>query len=708
MKVDLYKGYNLNRATQYRNEGIQQHSAQDVMPKHAKYPIGYMPHQVSFKERPTHAIVEKLLNVDGLPCIWCGGTMIPKRVKDNLRVKAKTLAEHSKKAMTTISSYEDILKPVEGQVFSEIKSHFAQNPESTLREAMQALRAEHLPRLRSTQHSIMDSIDEEAQFLPEEAKNAVLEFTQNARIRINSDDERKAFRRNPFLFKLKNIFPTDNHPIVDIALKLPTAGDNVDSFVVKYSGQHPPKFFGKGKTKRLEDVVTNDERQILRQIQVRNGNMYPDLSIQEVIDKLYPQSAKVIRANNSNAAQSISEILTAFASKIEGLSSEQKTSFDSLMLNEAKSPGAKRKAVFDEVSKFRQLLSENVFAKLQESADKMPHPSRSTEALVMEDFERALQFLRKNEQNTFAMKNETYVRIATMLKSNKYGNSECSAKTLENNQHLIKANLQYEQQRAMDEIIATLIKYKSELDGNILTLTKDFKTKSLTEQPGFLTKLSEINVPSGIRISISELIDNLPSSKDNMHAFVTKYASITDSPIEEVWLDWTNDEIAQRIIRPSLSSDDHLKSRKAHKDEGKTEEQDRLGNHGIACIGCNGEKDDQEITEFIRSKPIILTKQTPQKQVNVLIKMMNSGPLSDCKHYLLALRPSLESKTRGLIKIDISKLKVSKQKIEEAKKASNPGHLRKRAKRKREEFLAKQKALRLQQKNPPSSIHEAA
>lgn len=708
MKVDLYKGYNLNRATQYRNEGIQQNSAHNVMPKHAQYPLGYMPHQVSFKAMPTHAIVERLLNIDGLPCVWCGETMIPKYVMDNLKVKAKTLTEYSKKAIATILTYEDRLKPVERQVFSEIKSHFTQNPESTLSGAIKALRAEHLPRLRSTQHSIMDSIDEEAQFLPEETKNAILEFTQNARIRINSDDERKAFRRNPFLFKLKNIFHTDNHPIVDIALKLPTAGNNVDSFVVKYSGQHPPKFFGKGKAKRLDDLVTNDERQILRQIQVKQGNLNPDSSIQEVIDKLYPQSAKVIRANNSGAAQSISEILTAFKSELEVLSSELKTSFDSFIQNETKSPAAKRKAVFDEVSKVRQLLSENVFAKLQESADKMPHPSKSTEALVMEDFERALQFLRKNEQNQFAMKNETYVRIANMLKSNKYGNSECSAEALENNQHLIKANLQYEQQRAMDEIMATLSKYKSELDGNILTLTKDFKTKSLTEQLGILTKLSEINVPSGIKISISELIDNLPSSKYNMHAFVTKYASITDTPVEEVWLDWTNDEIAQRIIRPSVSSDDHLKSRKAHKNEGKTEEQNKLGNHGIACKCCNEEKDDQDIPEFIKSKPIIMSGQTPQKQVNVLIKMMNSGPLGACKDYLLELMPNFRIQTKGIIKLDISKLKVSKQKIEEAKKAGNPGHLRKRAKRKREEFLAKQEALRLQQKNPPSSIHEAA
>ena len=708
MKVDLYKGYNLNRTTQYRNEGIQQSSAQSAMPNRATYPLGYMPHQIAFKAMPQHMIVAKLLDAEGLPCIWCGRTMIPKYVTDNLKIRAKNLTEYSKKAMTTISSYEDRLKPVEKQVFSEIKSHFVRNPESTLTEAIQALRAEHLPRLRSTQHSIMDSIDEEAQFLPEETKNAVLEFTQNARIRINSDDGRKAFRRNPFLFKLKNIFPTDNHPIVDIALKLPTAGDNVDSFVVKYSGQKPPKVLGKGKAKRLDDIVSNDERQILRQIQIRQGNLSPDLSIQDVIDKLYPQSAKIIRNSNTETAQSIADILTALSSKIGALSTELKTNFDSLALNETKSQAAKRKAVFDEISKFRQLLPENVFVKLQDSADKMPHPSTSTEALVMEDFERALQFLRKNEQNPYAMKKETYAKIANMLKSNKYGNSVCTAESLANNRHLISANLQFEQQRAMDEITTTLSKHLSESDGNISILTNEFKNKSLPAQQAILAKLYDANFPTDTKLEISELLDNLPTSKDNMHAFVTKYASITDTPIEEVWLDWTDEEIAQRIIRPSVSSDDHLKSRKAHKVEGKTEEQNKLGNHGIACKGCNEEKDDLEVPEFIKIKPTILTEQTPQKQVNVLIKMMNSGPLGACKDYLLELTPNFKILTKGIIKLDISKLKVSKQKIEEAKKSSGSGHLRKRAKRKREAFLAKQEALRLQQKNPPSSIHEAA
>lgn len=727
MKVDLYKGYNLNRATQYRNEGIQQNSAQNAMPKYDEYPLGYMPHQVSFKAIPPHVIHSTLLNVEGLPCAYCGNLMIPKKVYDAMLPKTKITdaLEYSRSAIKTIQGYEEVLKPVPKQVFAEIKAYVAQNPEATIKDTFSALRPSHLPRLQASQHSALNDIDTEAQSLPEEAKKEIRELTQRARTSVNSDNDKDFFRRKPFLFRFRNILFSHgllNHPgtkkLNAAVLSLPTSRTNVDAFIVKYSGPrllNPPK--NKNQRKALDDMVNISEKNILRQIQVKHGNLNPDLSTQEIIDQLYPQSVKIITSTNSSAAKGINGQVASFISNLQGLATTSRAGLDALVLDESKSSSSKRKAVFDEINKYKEILDEETFEELTKTADKMPFPERSDEALVVDNHARALELLEKNRQSPYAMKNLNYSRISLMLKGNKYANSACTPEILEEKYPAIATNLLFEQQKCVKEIFTTIEKYLSGLNENIAPLTEGFKTKSLQEQSSILLKSQDLNLPEQYKSQISEILANLPSSKNDINAFVIKFSTDADTVPHDVWVEQTDAGIAQKIVRPSVSSLDHLKSQKSYKDENRSGEKDKFGNIAIVCKEDNEEKLDTELTDFIHSHPKILAEQYPQKQANVLRKKMNSGELAKEKSYLPALATTYFIESKGLINIDLAKLIISKKVLEEVKQAKQAGHLKKskretghvrRSQRKKQTFLKMQEAKKAVQKEQPPSVHEAA
>lgn len=144
---------------------------------------------------------------------------------------------------------------------------------------------------------------------------------------------------------------------------------------------------------------------------------------------------------------------------------------------------------------------------------------------------------------------------------------------------------------------------------------------------------------------MNEIIKNiykLPSSRNNVNAFIVKYR------------DNNPNEIADLILRGSSSTIEHVKPHKRPNDPGEND----IKNYIVLCKDCNQERQQIPYSEFIKKHPDM--PENTQKYLDKVIEHINNGLLIGFDKYPLEIKKTVEKESAGKIKLSYIKLNVIK------------------------------------------------
>lgn len=132
----------------------------------------------------------------------------------------------------------------------------------------------------------------------------------------------------------------------------------------------------------------------------------------------------------------------------------------------------------------------------------------------------------------------------------------------------------------------------------------------------------------------------LDTSENDVNAFIVKYSQRTSS------------EIGKRLLCKSVSTIEHIKPKA---DNG----QNKMGNYIAECAGCNNHRGDMPFEEWVKMHPQM--SENLQKYIDLIIIKINNGKLDGYTYYPVDVAKTLDNETKGLVKLDISKLKIDTQ-----------------------------------------------
>lgn len=174
---------------------------------------------------------------EGLPCFCCGRKMIPPRVIEEMRT-SHVFRCTAPEAIEILSQYEDKMHTNEKKVFNILKEEVEKDPSKSIKEHLLELKKTHELPLIQKQAGIFKLIDKFAEKIKPELHQEIRDYllTSFETIKNNGNE----FSRVRFIKQLEKIL--ENYPntqnkekLIRIAGKLPTAYDDVDAFIVKYS-----------------------------------------------------------------------------------------------------------------------------------------------------------------------------------------------------------------------------------------------------------------------------------------------------------------------------------------------------------------------------------------------------------------------------------------------------------------------------------------
>jgi len=174
-----------------------------------------------------------------LTCPCCGRNMIAPSEIDDLRV-AHALKCKAPQAIKILSRFENKMHSVEKEVLNIIKVEAKTNPNMDLQEILQHIKPRHEKPLIKTQFGIFKLLNKASENMPPEIKEQINTLINDETQRINNGNNE--FRRKRFVNKFEEIFGSKKHSaakehLIRIAKKLPTAYEDKNAFIVKYSSR---------------------------------------------------------------------------------------------------------------------------------------------------------------------------------------------------------------------------------------------------------------------------------------------------------------------------------------------------------------------------------------------------------------------------------------------------------------------------------------
>lgn len=162
----------------------------------------------------------------------------------------------------------------------------------------------------------------------------------------------------------------------------------------------------------------------------------------------------------------------------------------------------------------------------------------------------------------------------------------------------------------------------------------------LFKRKAFINKL--LNITSEIpEKELGEKIHKksfeLDNSENDVNAFIVKYSQRSSS------------EIGQRLVSKAVSTIEHIKPQ-----VNKGENLDK--NYLLECAGCNNSRMAIPLDEWIKNVHPEMPENT-QKHFDLIIDLINQKKIKDFDDYPIAVAKTLEEESKGLIKLDISRLK---------------------------------------------------
>ena len=141
-------------------------------------------------------------------------------------------------AISVLEPFENIMHPVERQVFNMFKSMATKYPNKNFKELLELKKDVHELALVKIQSSIFNKISFYRRVLPKKMARALRKLIIKTNDIIFDPDPHKPFSRRIFIHKLKNICKNIENKkikeeIITIARRLPRSSDEVCAFVVK-------------------------------------------------------------------------------------------------------------------------------------------------------------------------------------------------------------------------------------------------------------------------------------------------------------------------------------------------------------------------------------------------------------------------------------------------------------------------------------------
>ena len=200
---------------------------------------------ISFKckEIPlTRRELKNILNYR-IPCLCCGMEMLHPDIYTRL-LEDKRLCSRSSEAVKVLEPFENIMHPVERQVFNMFKSLSEKYPDKNFQELLLMKKDIHELALVKIQSSIFNKISFYRRILPKKNARALRKLIIRTNDIIFDPEPHKPFSRRIFIHKLKNILKNLENPkmkedIITIARRLPRSSDEVCAFVVKNARKRP-------------------------------------------------------------------------------------------------------------------------------------------------------------------------------------------------------------------------------------------------------------------------------------------------------------------------------------------------------------------------------------------------------------------------------------------------------------------------------------
>ena len=153
---------------------------------------------------------------------------------------------------------------------------------------------------------------------------------------------------------------------------------------------------------------------------------------------------------------------------------------------------------------------------------------------------------------------------------------------------------------------------------------------------------------------LQNIAEELPRAHDNMSAFIIKFTQ--KDP--KTKLEKTPYQIGISLVEPSVGSLEHVKPR--HPQDNSQGGKNLYSNYLYASKEWNTRRRNMPLDKWVEQNPQI--KDNMQAYIDAVIKKINTGKaLQNCKVYPIIIAKTLEQESNGLIKLDTSKLKLSKK-----------------------------------------------
>lgn len=155
-----------------------------------------------------------------------------------------------------------------------------------------------------------------------------------------------------------------------------------------------------------------------------------------------------------------------------------------------------------------------------------------------------------------------------------------------------------------------------------------------------------------------KIAEDVPRSHDNVSAFIVKFTQKdAGTKIEK-----TPYQIGISLVEPSVGSLEHITPR--HPQDGSDGGKNIYSNYVYASKEWNTRRKNMPLDKWVEKNPEI--KDHMQNYIDAVIeKINNKQALQRCRVYPILVAETIEKESNGKIKLDTSKLKLSKRQIQQ-------------------------------------------
>ncbi len=175
----------------------------------------------------------------------------------------------------------------------------------------------------------------------------------------------------------------------------------------------------------------------------------------------------------------------------------------------------------------------------------------------------------------------------------------------------------------------------------------------------FMEKLDKITVKMEDKSAaekVKEIAEELPKAQENVSTFIVKYTQ--KDP--KTKLEKTPYQIGIALVEPSVGSLEHIVPR--HPQDNSKGGENKYSNYIYASREWNTKRKNMPLDQWVMKNPQI--KENMQKYMDVVIDKINKGEaMKRCRVYPIIVAETLEKESKGLIKLDTSKLKLTPAQI---------------------------------------------